>query len=79
MGRVVEALATLVSEGDSRRGSFIEGADGPVVIYVTQVESVQPARNAAQHSTHPIDAEHRTVLDTALGERVGYELLLDLR
>ena len=75
-----EALATLVDEGCTHeRVVLIEGADGPVVIYVMEVESVEHARNAAENSTHPIDAEHRAVLDTAIGERVGYELLLDLR
>ena len=75
-----EALATLVDEGCTHeRVLLIEGADGPVVVYVMEVESVERSRNAAENSKHPIDAEHRAVLDAAIGERVEYELLLDLR
>jgi pyridoxine/pyridoxamine 5'-phosphate oxidase len=75
-----EALATFVDEGCTHeRVLLIEGADGPVVVYAMEVESVEQARNAAETSKHSIDAEHRAVLDTAIGERVEYELLLDLR
>jgi hypothetical protein len=75
-----EALATLADEGCTHeRAVLIEGADGPVVVYVMEVESVEQARNAVENSKHRIDAEHRAVLATAIGERVEYELLLDLR
>jgi pyridoxine/pyridoxamine 5'-phosphate oxidase len=75
-----EALATLADEGCTHeRVLLIEGADGPVVVYAMEVESVEQASNAAENSIHPIDVEHRAVLDVAIGERVEYELLLDLR
>ena len=75
-----EALATLSDEGCSHeRVVLIQGAEGPVIIHVMQVESEERSRNAAENSTHPIDEEHRVVLATAIGERVEYELLLDLQ
>lgn len=75
-----EALATLVDEGCTHeRVVLLEGADGPVIVAVMEVESVERASNAAQHSSHLIDIEHRAVLRTAIGEQVAYELLLDLR
>jgi pyridoxine/pyridoxamine 5'-phosphate oxidase len=75
-----EALATLSDEGCSHeRVLLIQGADGPVVIHVMEVESVEQSRNAAQNSAHPIDAEHQVVLAAAIGDRVEYELLLDLQ
>jgi hypothetical protein len=75
-----EALATLSDEGCTHEMALLmQGADGPVVIHVMEVESVERSRNAAENSRHQIDAEHRIVLATAIGERVEYDLLLDLQ
>jgi len=57
---------------------LIEGPDGPLVIYAMEVESIERSRNAADNSTHPIDAEHRAILDRAIGDRPPLERILDL-
>ena len=75
-----EALATLDDEGCSHElARLIDGSEGPIVIYAMEVESVEKSRNAARRSTHPIDKEHRAVMDLAIGDRLAIEQLLDLR
>lgn len=75
-----EALATLDNEGCSHElAVLVEGPDGPLIVYAMEVESVEKSRVAAENSTHPIDKEHRAVLDKAIGERPSLEKLLDLR
>jgi len=77
--RRAEALATLDDEGCSHEiVVLIEGPDGPLVIYAMEVESIERSRNAADNSTHPIDAEHRAILDRAIGDRPPLERILDL-
>lgn len=74
-----EALATLADEGCSHEMAvLIEGPEGPLVIYAMEVESIEKSRAAADNSTHPIDKEHRAVMERALAERPTFEILLDL-
>lgn len=75
-----EALATLLDEGVRHEQAYLlTGADGPVLMYVMEVEDVNRAQTAAARSIHPIDAEHRRVMTRALGDDVDSELVLDLR
>jgi hypothetical protein len=75
-----EALATLVDEGCTHEQAFlIEGAEGPVVVYVMEVDHIEASQVAAQSSGHPIDADHKRVMEEAIGETLPSELLLDLR
>ena len=75
-----EALATLEDEGCSHElAVLVEGPEGHLVIYAMEVESVEKSREAADNSTHPIDKEHRAVMDKAIGGRPSLEKLLDLR
>lgn len=75
-----EALATLVDEGCRHETAMlIEGQDGPVLVYVMEVDDVEASRRAAAQSTHPIDAEHRRVMQQTCGDAVNREVLLDLR
>jgi hypothetical protein len=77
--RRTEALATLVDEGCSHEQVLlIEGKDGPVVIYLMEVDDVEKSQDAAVASQHAIDAEHKKVMHDAVGEAVHSELLLDL-
>lgn len=77
--RRAEALATLVDEGCRHEmAMLIEGRDGPVVVYVMEVDDVDASRRAAERSTHPIDAEHRQVMQETCGDPVEREVLLDL-
>lgn len=75
-----EGLATLLDEGCSHElALLIEGKDGPVVVYVMEVEDVETSQEAARSSRHPIDADHRRVMGATVGDSVPYEVLLDLR
>ena len=75
-----EALATLVEEGCTHEQALlIEGAEGPVIVYVMEVEDVEVSKAAAQSSEHPIDADHKRVMEQAVGEPLHAELLLDIR
>jgi hypothetical protein len=77
--RRIEALATLAEEGCSHEQAFlIEGKDGPVVIYVMEVDDVERSREGAASSQHQIDADHKRVMQAAVGGPVPAELLLDL-
>jgi hypothetical protein len=57
---------------------LIDGADGPVLVYVMEVAEVEQAERAAEASAHSIDADHKRVMAFALGDQVPAELLLDL-
>jgi hypothetical protein len=75
-----EALASLVDEGCTHEQAFlIEGADGPVVVYIMEVDDVEASKEAARSSRHPIDADHKRAMDLAVGDPLPSELLLDLR
>ncbi len=78
--RRAEALATLVGEGCRHEQVYLlEGADGPVIVYVMEVDEVEQSEQVAEVSSHPIDAEHKRVMALTLGDWVPAELLLDLR
>ena len=77
--RRAEALVTLIDETCSHEQAFlIEGKDGPVVVYVMEVADVEQSRRAAELSSHPIDADHRQVMQRTVGDAVSSEVLLDL-
>src|SRR5580658_1692341 len=67
--RRMEALATLVGEGCTHEQAIlIPGRDGPVLIYLMEVEDAERSRAAAHSSEHPIDADHRRVMQATLGD-----------
>jgi hypothetical protein len=75
-----EALATLVDEGCTHEQALlIEGSEGPVIVYVMEVEDIEVSEAAVKSSGHPIDADHKRVMEEAVGEPLPAELLLDLR
>jgi hypothetical protein len=49
---------------------LIEGKDGPVLVYVMEVDDVERSQQAAVESSHLIDAEHKRVMRTAVGDAV---------
>jgi len=74
-----EALAALVDESCTHEQAFlIECGSGSVLVYVMEVGDVERSRHAAEQSSHPIDADHRRVMQLAVGDAVPSELLLDL-
>jgi Family of unknown function (DUF6176) len=77
--RRVEALATLVDEGITHEQAYlIEGAEGPVVVYVMEVDDIEATQEATRSSEHPIVADHKRVMELAVGDPLPSELLLDL-
>ena len=68
--------ATLIT-GDEQ-AFLIECGSGSVLVYVMEVGDVERSRHAAEQSSHPIDADHRRVMQLAVGDAVPSELLLDL-
>ncbi len=75
----MEALATLIDEGCTHEQAFlIEGKEGPVVIYIMDVEDVERSRRVVASSQHPIDADHKRVMHAAIGGQVPAEMRLDL-
>jgi hypothetical protein len=75
-----EALATLADEGCTHEQAFlIEGAEGPLLIYVMEVDDIEASQEAARSSAHPIDAVHKRVMERSVGDPLPAELLLDLR
>jgi len=53
-----EALATLVDEGcRHERAYLMDGANGPVLVYVMEVSEVDHSKRVAEASPHPIDAD----------------------
>jgi hypothetical protein len=74
-----EALRTLEDEGCTHEQAFLlDGREGPLLVYVVEVEDAERSRAAAASSPHAIDADHRSVMSTAVGESVPAEMLLDL-
>jgi uncharacterized protein (TIGR03085 family) len=66
--RRVEALATLVDEGCTHEQAYlIEGTEGPVVVYVMEVDDIEASQEAARSSEHPIDADHKRVMELDVG------------
>jgi Family of unknown function (DUF6176) len=77
--RRTEALQTLVDETIRHEMALlVDAPDGPLLVYAIDVEDLAQSRHVAEHSSHPIDADHRRVMGTALGEEVPSEVLLDL-
>lgn len=75
-----EALATLIDQGVSHETAVLfETADGPVVVYAIEADDLDRAYETASRSRHRIDADHRRVMEAALGDPVPIEVLLDLR
>jgi len=74
-----EALATLVDETcRHEQVHLVDGEDGPLLVLVMEVEDVEQSHKAVESSPHPIDAEHRAVMQRTVGGFVPTELLLDL-
>jgi uncharacterized protein DUF6176 len=77
--RAVEVRETFANEGVTHeRAYLLTTTDGPVLIYAMEAEDHQKARDAYQHSTLPIDQQHRQVMREVLAEPAGAELLYDM-
>jgi hypothetical protein len=75
-----EVRATFRNEGVRHEQAYLlESSSGPVLVYAIEVEDEDAAQQAYEASTLPIDAEHRAVMGTVLGDRADVELLYEVR
>lgn len=77
--RADEARATLADEGCTHEVAVLVEPGGPFLVYAMEVEDEQRSRQAARVSQHPVDAEHRRVMQAGAGEEPRMIRLLDLR
>jgi hypothetical protein len=75
-----EVRETFAQETVRHEQAYIVAAgEGHLLVYAMELEDEERARAAFQASTLPIDAEHRHVMDEAVGEPADAELLYDVR
>ena len=75
-----EVLETFAQEGVRHEQAYLlDTGSGHVLVYAMELEDEEKARAAFAASTLPIDAEHREVIDRAVGEPAGAELLYDVQ
>src|SRR5215204_1254862 len=75
-----EVVETFAQEGVRHEQAYLLAAgSGHVLVYAMELEDEEKARAASAASTLPIDAEHRKVMDAAVGEPADAELLYDVR
>lgn len=76
--RMDEVKETFAPEGTRHEQvHLLSTSDGPLLVYVMEVEDVEASRQAFQASTLPIDQQHREVMAEVIAERVHTEVLLD--
>jgi Family of unknown function (DUF6176) len=77
--RADEVRETFANEGvNHERAYLLTTTDGPILIYAMEAADHQKASEAYQHSTLPIDLEHRQVMREVLAGPAGAELLYDM-
>jgi len=75
-----EVRETFAQETVRHEMAFIvKGADGPILVYVTEAEDFDQARLAYQASTLPIDTEHRQVMKEVTDGAAPVEALYECR
>lgn len=74
-----EALATLADETVTHETALlITEGDQPILVYALEVEDPEVAMASVGSGKHPIDAEHRALLDSVLGDFVEHVTVFDL-
>lgn len=77
--RADEVRATFAAETvRAEQAYFIPTSDGPLLVYVTEAEDLAAGTRAYASSEHPIDQEHRAVLQDCLGETLAVQPLYDV-
>lgn len=78
--RRAEVLETFDQEGTrAEQVHLVETSDGPLLIYVVDVEDLDGAREAFRTSNLPLDAEHREVMGGVTAGHIETELLLNIQ
>jgi ribosomal protein S18 acetylase RimI-like enzyme len=76
--RRAEAEATYRQEGTRAEQAFLlAGEDGPVLVYVMEIDDLERAREAFQRSTLPIDLEFKELMGQVVAAPVDPERLYD--
>jgi hypothetical protein len=76
--RADEVCQTFEQEGvRHEKMLLLQTVDGPVLLRIGEVEDWDRAIHAFEHSTLRIDAEHRSVMDTALDGPYTAELIYE--
>ena len=74
-----EAIATLLDETVSHATAILIPNNGhPILVYALEVDDPAQARASAGSGKHPIDAEHRAILRSALSGTPDHETILDI-
>jgi hypothetical protein len=74
-----EVVETFRAEGTRHESAYLlQGASGPVLVYVQQVDDPEQARRAFAASQLPIDLQHKQVMAEVREGRANVELLFDL-
>jgi hypothetical protein len=78
--RSTEVLETFANEGVRHEQAYLlKTSEGPILIYAMEAADHDQAAFAFQHSTLPIDQEHRRVMKQVLAERANVELLYECK
>lgn len=73
-----EVLATFEQEGTRAESAhLVPGADGPILVYVMDIDDPERARQAFATSTVPIDIEHKRVMKACCDGPFEAELLFE--
>jgi hypothetical protein len=81
MARPDEVRETFEQEGVRHEAAYLmQSVDGPVLVYAIDVDDMEPAQQAFEHSSLPLDLEHRRTMDAVLVSRgqATVELLYEL-
>jgi len=79
MGRKDEVRETFKQETVRHEQAYLlKINDGTALLYIVEADNLEQAAKAFKDSSLPIDAEHRNVMQTVLGEPVPAELLYDV-
>jgi hypothetical protein len=77
--RMDEVRQTLLDEGVQQEQAYIlKTADGPILIWVAELDDPDVASRTFAQSSHPIDVEHDRVLSECLDGRIEIEPSLNV-
>lgn len=76
--RMDEVRETFEQEGTRHEQvHLLHSTDGPILVYVMEVEDAEVSRQTFLESELPIDEQHRAVMQEVIAEALDTEVLLD--
>jgi hypothetical protein len=74
-----EVVATLIDETVTQETAVLIPNDGnPILVYAMEVEDPIQSKASANSGKHPIDAQHRAVMQAAISGSPEHETILDV-